>query len=78
MTLQDILDHAIAGNAHADMPLIQAIDDYVQDPRNDREHKKLALRKLDDVMGASHPVDEDWALDDYLEITKVGMKVGHG
>lgn len=65
--LEKILSTPIAGNAWQDMPLMDAIHDFIVDPSTTREQKKVALRMLNDnVMGLDPMTDVDADLDTYL------------
>jgi hypothetical protein len=66
MRLRDILKAKIKCDAKADLPLLDAIDRYVMNPRTPEAGKLQALAKMDDVMGISHPADPQYALKVYV------------
>lgn len=65
--IEQILNADVMGNAYHDQSLMDSIHAYVMSDSTTRLNKKLALRKLDEVMGLDKPEDEDAALDEYVQ-----------
>jgi hypothetical protein len=66
MKMQEILDHEIIGNAMSDMPLMDAIHDFVVDETNSVEDRCRVLYKLDEVMGLAGEMPTEAELNEYL------------
>lgn len=61
MTIQEIMDAPIAGNAYHDQQLMDQIHVFVANESNEMQDRCLALLKLDQVMGEVDvmPTEED-------------------
>ena len=66
MTYDEILDHEIIGNAMSDMPLMDAIHEFVVDESNSVEDRCRVLYKLDEVMGLAGKIPTEEELREYI------------
>jgi len=65
--LKKILDWPITGSGEKDGELMQAIHDFVANKNNPNRARRMALKKLDDVMGVDNPTITDKDIEDYLD-----------
>ena len=65
--IDNILKTSIKGNAHADGTLMQAIHEFVLDPKAPMAYKIKAIEKLDAVMGQENPTVTAKYVEEYIK-----------